>query len=339
MRRARARAQDLPALLAAGTHSIGLFHTAGKGTRLAPLPAAENNNKPGVKLPVSTKMSDGSATPLSILESVIKQTGAYASSRKGRLSVFWGDQVFIPSVEVAYVPSCHVDILCTLGPMADEASWAEKGLQNYGLIAVGSSGSAAQVDKVTFAQATKMLSGLGDIESVGVSLGSFSLSNTILVSAVMCHHGLELCFGMADGLTHVVGWWYLITQEAFMTEFKSELEAKVGKLDTDPHLWMPLTLRCEDYCELMSSKGVPAETSEAHHARMAAFMERFAPAGESKRLVVQSPWSQFTSEFWCRRPAGWQRAVRRGQHRHRRVLVGLRPAAVVPEEQPDAGRR
>ena len=28
--------------------SAALFHTAGKGTRLAPLPAGENNNKPGV---------------------------------------------------------------------------------------------------------------------------------------------------------------------------------------------------------------------------------------------------------------------------------------------------
>ena len=31
--------------------SVGIYHTAGKGTRLAPLPGAENNNKPGVKLP------------------------------------------------------------------------------------------------------------------------------------------------------------------------------------------------------------------------------------------------------------------------------------------------
>ena len=31
--------------------SVGMYHTAGKGTRLAPLPGSENNNKPGVKLP------------------------------------------------------------------------------------------------------------------------------------------------------------------------------------------------------------------------------------------------------------------------------------------------
>jgi hypothetical protein len=39
---------DLTAELEQGKVSAGLFHTAGKGTRMAPLPASENNNKPGV---------------------------------------------------------------------------------------------------------------------------------------------------------------------------------------------------------------------------------------------------------------------------------------------------
>jgi hypothetical protein len=39
---------DLMQELAAGNISASLYHTAGKGTRLAPLPASENNNKPGV---------------------------------------------------------------------------------------------------------------------------------------------------------------------------------------------------------------------------------------------------------------------------------------------------
>ncbi len=236
---------DISASLAAGTHSVSLYHTAGKGTRLAPLPAAENNNKPGVKLPVAIPVG-GQQAPLSILESVIKQTGAYAASRKGRLSVYWGDQVFIPSVEMAYAPSCHADILCTLGPMANEEEWTAKGLNAYGLIAVGATG-AAQVEKVTHAEATKMLSSLGEITNVGVSLGSFSLSSALL--------------------------------EAFCEEFKTELAAKEGKLDTDPHWWMPMTLQCDDYCGLMEGKGVPVETSKAHHDRMAAFLSRFAPDG------------------------------------------------------------
>jgi hypothetical protein len=39
---------DLELLLGDGTISASLYHTAGKGTRMAPLPASENNNKPGV---------------------------------------------------------------------------------------------------------------------------------------------------------------------------------------------------------------------------------------------------------------------------------------------------
>ena len=39
---------DLNALLEKKEISAALYHTAGKGTRMAPLPASENNNKPGV---------------------------------------------------------------------------------------------------------------------------------------------------------------------------------------------------------------------------------------------------------------------------------------------------
>lgn len=39
---------DLVTLISEGKISAALYHTAGKGTRMAPLPASENNNKPGV---------------------------------------------------------------------------------------------------------------------------------------------------------------------------------------------------------------------------------------------------------------------------------------------------
>lgn len=58
--------------------------------------------------------------------------------------------------------------------------------------------------------AIRLLSTLGEVTSVGASLGSFSVSSTIL--------------------------------SLFMSEFESELSEKRGKLDTDPGLWMPLTL-------------------------------------------------------------------------------------------------
>lgn len=236
--------------------SAALFHTAGKGTRLAPLPASENNNKPGVKLPVCHKLSDGTYAPITVLEAVVKQSGIYAPSRKGRLSVFWGDQIFVPSARFQYIPTHHADIMCTiLGDKAPtEQEWIEKGLDKYGVIAVsnGPGMDAAQVEKVDHPTATKMLKVLGDIGSVGPSLGSFSVSAPLLTA---------LCF-----------------------EYKEELERKEGKFDTDPHFWMPLTLPEEDYVQLMDQKGVSAEESKAHHGRMANMKKRFEEDGHLRSL-------------------------------------------------------
>jgi len=223
---------DLPKILAAKEVSCAMFHTAGKGTRLAPLPGSENNNKPGVKLPVT--VAEGQ--PVSILESVIQQTGIYAASRKGRLSVFWGDQVFIPSVAPEYTPLHHIDILCTLGPMPSAEAWQEKGLDKYGLIAVGTSGESAQVEKVSHETAQRLLSSLGEVSSVGASLGSFSVSAQVV--------------------------------ELLNDEFGAELAAKKGKLDTDPGLWMPLTLDQGAYVELMGQKGTSAAEASSHWTRM-----------------------------------------------------------------------
>jgi len=238
---------DIDALLQEGKISAALYHTAGKGTRLAPLPASENNNKPGVKLPFCHTLADGTKTPMTVLEAVVKQTGIYARSRLGRLSVFWGDQVFIPSAPFEYTPTHHVDIMCTLlgetAPTAEE--WVAQGLDKYGVIAVSSAASrnAAQVEKVDHATAIKMLASLGDIGQVGPSLGSFSVSAQIL--------------------------------KALMGEYASELEAKDGKFDTDPHFWMPLTLPESDYCDLMKQKGVDEVTSKAHHERMSKMKANF----------------------------------------------------------------
>ena len=199
---------DISDLLSKGRISAALYHTAGKGTRMAPLPASENNNKPGVKLPVCHSVN-GQLAPITVLEAVIKQTGVYALSRSGRLSVYWGDQVFIPSSPFMYKPAHHVDILCALGESAPTPEeWTERGLEKYGVIAVMPSGGAAQVEKVDHATAVSMLASLGEIKRVGPSLGSFSVSSSIL--------------------------------SALCDEYSSELQAKVGKFDTDPHFWMPM---------------------------------------------------------------------------------------------------
>jgi len=245
---------DLKSLLLEGTISAAIYHTAGKGTRLAPLPASENNNKPGVKLPFPKH--------LTVLEAVVRQTGIYASSRKGRLSVFWGDQVFLPpGVEnFRYESSHHIDIMCTLlgdtAPTAEE--WVEQGLDKYGVIAVMKAGDdgkvaeAAQVEKVSHETATSMLQTLGTIAQVGPSLGSFSVSAAILN-------------GLCD-------------------EYSVELTEKVAKLDTDPHFWMPLTLPEESYVNVMFQKGVDKATSKSHHQRMKAFSARFLQQNNDCKL-------------------------------------------------------
>jgi len=247
---------DLKSKLDAKEVSAALFHTAGKGTRLAPLPASENNNKPGVKLPVCHKLSDGTHAPVTVLEAVVKQSGLYASSRKGRLSVFWGDQIFVPSAPFQYIPTHHADIMCTLiGDKAPtEEEWIEKGLDKYGVIAVsnGPGRDAAQVEKVDHPTATKMLKVLGDIGSVGPSLGSFSVSAALL--------------------------------EALCGEYSEELTKKEGKFDTDPHFWMPLTLPEDDYVQLMDQKGVSEEEAKTHHQRMAKMKKDFEEKGHLKAM-------------------------------------------------------
>jgi hypothetical protein len=200
---------------------------------------------PFQKLPFPLKVSDEvPCVPLTVLESVVKQTGIYAPARKGRLSVFWGDQVFIPSVSFSSPPTHHADILCTL--IGDSApspqEWSDRGLEKYGVIAVLDQGEAAQVEKVTHTVATQMLASLGTIRQVGPSLGSFSVSAPFL--------------------------------SALLAEFQTELRDKTGKLDTDPHFWMPLTLGQESYVSLMGQKDMSADESAAHYHRMATFKSK-----------------------------------------------------------------
>ena len=212
---------DLDAMLASGG-TVGIYHTAGKGTRLAPLPGAENNNKPGVKLPSLVEVSPGVTSELTILEAVVRQTGCYAPHRAGRCSVFWGDQIFVPAA--GHLPSGfhHADILAQMGPMPSEEEWTLKGLDKYGLITVNDQNEAAQVEKVSYETAQHLLKTFGKVTSVGPSLGSFSLSNEMLM--------------------------------ALLAEFAADLASKQAKMDSDPHFWMPLTLAKDAYVSVMVTK-------------------------------------------------------------------------------------
>jgi len=240
---------DLKGKLQKEEISVAIYHTAGKGTRLAPLPGSENNNKPGVKLPANVCLKDGGSAPITILEAVIKQTAAYAASRKGRLSVFWGDQVFIPSEPTRYEPKAHIDLLaqmCKTMPTAEV--WQEKGLASYGLVALLEGGESVQIEKVDHATANRMLSTLGSLKSVGPSLGSFSVSKEILM--------------------------------LLMDEYAPELAKREGLLDTDPHFWMPLTLPLPAYVELMGKKKVSEAESEGQWKRMRQMLEKLEMGGK-----------------------------------------------------------
>lgn len=161
----------------------------------------------------------------------------------GRLSVFWGDQVFIPKIDVHYQPHAHVDILCSLCPMMSEEEWKEKGMEKYGLIVVNEENNAAQIEKVTHAMAMNLLNNVGVIKNVGVSLGSFSLS-----------------------------WEFL---KILLDEFDEELKKKDGKFDSDPHLWMPITLQRDSYVFLMKNKGIDERFSSNHYDRIEKMIKRF----------------------------------------------------------------
>ena len=116
-------------------------------------------------------------------------------------------------------------------------------MDKYGLIAQNATGGAAQVEKVSHATAVNLLAGLGEITSVGVSLGSFSVSFNML--------------------------------NALLVEFNQELAARSGKLDSDPHLWMPMTLDRAAYLQLMGQKGVSEEFSSQHYTRIQSMLSKF----------------------------------------------------------------
>lgn len=118
-----------------------------------------------MKIPTTISIG-GESLPISILEAVIKQTGCYAKSRAGRLSVFWGDQVFIPTVSVEYSPSYHADILCSLGPMMSEAEWKEKSMEKYGLIAQAAGGAAQVSQSYSYSSAIQSLRGFLNFLSI-----------------------------------------------------------------------------------------------------------------------------------------------------------------------------
>jgi len=139
--------------------SLAIYHTAGKGMRLYPLAAAEKGNKSAIRLP-----APGAPT---LLEAVIRQTASYAPYRKGRLSVFWSDQLFSPAKGYRQELQSAVDILCM--PLRNQ-----KELSRYGLIGVDGKGEGRLFEKLSDEKRKNLKQKEG--ERFFISLGSFSLS-------------------------------------------------------------------------------------------------------------------------------------------------------------------
>lgn len=225
-------------------YSIALYHTAGEGKRLYPITASEYGNKSAVKLPSLVKIK-GKEEPITLLEAVIRQTNIYAPARRGRFSVFWADQLFVPSTSPDYSARHHADILVKLIPMPTEDEWHQKELQKYGLITLNKQGQAQHIEKGDY-QTIKKLIADGTISisgGVGVSLGSFSLSTPFTF--------------------------------ALMQEFQPELIQKNSKMDSDPFFWMPLTLDQKSFIDTLGKSQVSSEEAKNHFLRMQYFKNHF----------------------------------------------------------------
>lgn len=222
--------------------SIAIYHTAGKGMRLMPLTLSESNNKSAVKLPGLIE-KNGATEAITLLEAVIKQTSLFASSRKGRLSVFWGDQIFIPSQSIDYTPQHHVDILIKKVGLPTKEMWEKEGLHNYGLVAIDQEQNGQLLEKTNFETFVGLVKDnkISTKGGVGISLGSFSLS------------------------------WEMT--KSLLEEFAQELQSKKGKLDTDTAFWMALTLDEEIYLKGME-KHASQEFSKKHFQRMKSFEDK-----------------------------------------------------------------
>ena len=69
-----------------------------------------------------------------------------------------------------------------------------------------------------------------------------------------------------------------------LSEFDAEIAGKEAKMDSDPHFWMPLTMKCDSYVKVMTSKGETAEKATAHHGRMQAFRTKLLDAHPDKGM-------------------------------------------------------
>jgi len=203
--------------------TVAIYHTAGYGKRMAPLCGTEGNNKPAIKLPRPMKVEGGN-TLLTLLEAVIYSTQIFAKTREGRICVFWGDQVIIPSRSSKKETASPVEVfgikkIFKLSPKEWKKNW-----QSYGILIPKKGAGILQREKLDWKGVKKLQekgylkpNQKGEIE-LAKSMGCFSINLSFF--------------------------------EFLLKKFSKELEIKKRKLDTDEHLWMPLTSSKKEYIEM-----------------------------------------------------------------------------------------
>ncbi len=243
--------------------SIAIYHTAGVGSRLYPITASECNNKSAIKLPQLIGPANAKVS-LTVLEAVIMQTANHFCL-PGRLSVFWGDQVFVPSENFNNTLKAPIDILSILGDLPSQAEWNKRHLDHYGAILTDAKEQLryfGKIDFETFQRNRQKKVFLAN--KMGVSLG---------------------CFSFSAAMT-----------EAFLQEFDHELTQKSAKMDSDPCWMMPLTLDEETYFEIMKGQNVPDNWIKEHYLRMQRFKEKFLTQHRLDSLVSTS--NIGTASYW-----------------------------------------
>ncbi len=200
--------------------TLAIYQAAGHGKRMAPLCGTEVNNKSGIKLPKMVKIED-KETPLTVLEAVIFSTQIFAKSREGRITVFWGDQVFIPSGITKRETNLPVEIFGIKKRFSLSKKDWQRDWQQYGILIPTKKRGLLLREKVSWPKIQKLLE-KGHLKedregkvTLIKSLGCFSISLSFL--------------------------------ESLLEEFSKEIEAKRRNLTTDFHLWVPFTSQKKEY--------------------------------------------------------------------------------------------
>lgn len=223
--------------------SVAIIHAAGEGKRLAPLSLSEQNNKSGIKLPAFTK-AGGYSELMTLLEGVIKQVSSLGSLLKGRVGVFWSDQIFMPPRPHHLKAEHPIEIFSIPISFPSQTDWLSQNLSSYGILARHSTGSVKHLDKINFETLSELKS-LGIISSeISISLGSFILSHQMI--------------------------------KDLLEEFSEELCHRKGKMDSDCHFWMPLTLDRDTYLRLMGQRLISLSAAQEHYSRMQRFVKKIS---------------------------------------------------------------